>query len=127
MNKKVLIIEDEKDLRIAMADVLRRNKFAVFEAQDGEAGLAVAFAEHPDIVLLDVLMPKMDGMTALGKLRSDPWGKDVPVIILTNLNATDERVIEDIVTHKPLHYFIKSDWDIRAIVEEIRKTLAQTR
>ena len=65
----------------------------------------------------------MDGMVTLKKIREDAWGKNVPVIILTNLNATDERIIQDIVAHKPLHYLIKADWKIHDVVKKIDSVL----
>ena len=125
MNKKktILVVEDEKSIRQAMVDLLNIKGFTTLEGKNGEEGLKIALAEHPDLILLDVLMPDMDGMTMLKKVREDSWGRDVPVIILTNLNPADEQVIKDIVTNKPLHYFIKSDWNIHDIIKEINKVL----
>ncbi len=103
--------------------VFKLNKFGLLEAKDGEEGLAIALREHPDLILLDLMMPKMDGMTMLKKVRADEWGRGVPVIILTNLNATDEHLVEDMITHKPLKYLIKSDWKIHDIVAEVNQAL----
>ena len=68
-------------------------------------------------------MPVMDGMTALKKIREDSWGEKVPVVILTNLSATNEQLVEDMVTHKPMHYLIKSDWKLHDVVKKIEEIL----
>lgn len=121
--KTILIVEDEKSLRNAIADVLRSNDFIPQEAKNGREGVEMALAEHPDLILLDLLMPEMDGMTALKKIREDGWGAHVPVIILTNLSATNEQLVEDMVTQKPLEYLIKSDWKIFDVVKKIQEVL----
>ena len=66
-------------------------------------------------------MPVMDGMTALKKIREDAWGANVPVIILTNLSADNEQLVEDMVTHKPAYYLIKSDWKLQDIFIKIKE------
>ena len=122
--KTILIVEDEKSLREAIADILRLKKFNPLEAKDGKEGVEMALAKHPDLILLDLLMPVMDGMTALKKIREDTaWGAHVPVVILTNLSATSEHLVEDMVTHKPMHYLIKSDWKLHDVVKKIEEIL----
>jgi CheY-like chemotaxis protein len=120
----VLIVEDERDIREALRDVLKDAGYRVLEARNGKEGLSIALAQHPDLTLLDLLMPEMDGMTALGHLRADPWGKDARVMILTNVNASSEQVVKDIVTHKPLEYLIKSDWKIYDVAKKVGRALA---
>ncbi len=119
----ILVVEDERIIRDALVDVLTLKKFIALQAADGQEGVKVALSQHPDLILLDLLMPVMDGMTALKKIREDSWGANVPVIILTNMNATSEETVNDVVTNKPLHYFIKADWKIYDIVKEINKVL----
>jgi len=91
---KILIVEDEESQRIALHDNLAQKGFSVLEAKDGIDGLAVALREHPDIVLLDVRMPRMDGMTMMHKLRVDNWGKTATIIILTNYDASDAQLLQ---------------------------------
>lgn len=122
--KTILVVEDEKSLLSAIADILRLKNFLVFQAKNGKEGVETALSKHPDLILLDLIMPKMDGMTALKKIREDAWGEKVPVIILTNLSATNEQLIEDMVTHKPIHYLIKSDWKLHDVVKKIEEVLA---
>ena len=123
--KTILVVEDDKSLRAAIVDFLTIKKFTTLEARNGREGVEVALAKHPDLILLDLVMPEMDGMTALKKIREDAWGASVSVIILTNLSATSEQLVNDMVTHKPMHYLIKSDWKLNDVVgkiEEILKT-----
>ena len=121
--KTILVVEDEKSLRDAIVDILKIKNFNPLEAKNGIEGVKMALGKHPDLILLDLIMPEMDGMTALKKIRDDAWGEKVPVIILTNLSATDEQLIEDVVTHKPMHYLIKSDWKLHDVVDKIEKIL----
>lgn len=121
--KKILVVEDEKSLRDAIIDVLRRKKYLPLEAKNGQEGVKVALANHPDLILLDLVMPQMSGMEALERIRADAWGVRVPVIILTNLSATDEQLVENVVAHKPTHYLIKSDWKIHDVVKKIEEIL----
>lgn len=121
--KTILIVEDEKSLRDAIVDILRRKNFLPLEAKNGREGVKQALGKHPDLILLDLVMPEMDGMTALKKIREDAWGAKVPVIILTNLSATSEQLVEDMVTHKPMHYLIKSDWKLHDVVKKIEEIL----
>ncbi len=123
--KKILLIEDEKNLCFAISKILPTNRFIFLEAHNGEEGLVIALREFPDLILLDLLMPIMDGTMMLKLLRADSWGKDVPVIILTNLNPTDEMVLKDVITHKPLQYLIKSDLTMQNLLTEIDTVLSK--
>lgn len=120
--KTVLIIEDEKYLREALVDILYFKKFLTLEAKNGKDGLKMALAKHPDLILLDIIMPEMDGMAVLKKIRGDTWGKTVKIIVLTNLSNTNEQPINE---NNITQYLIKSDWkiyDIAKKIEEILKT-----
>lgn len=123
MQKTILIVEDEKSLRNAIEDILHRQNFLYLEAKNGREGVEIALSKHPDLILLDLIMPEMDGMTALEKIRADDWGATVPIIILTNLSTTNEKLVNDMVTHKPMNYLIKSDWKLHDIIEMIEGIL----
>lgn len=122
--KKILLIEDEKTLCFAFKKMLPTNRFIFLEANNGEEGLHIALQEFPDLIFLDLLMPVMDGETMLKLLRADSWGKDVPVIILSNLYPTDKTVLIDVATQHSLRYLIKSDLTILSILKEIDAVLA---
>ena len=121
--KKILIIEDEEALRQAMVDKFNREGFFVIEAKDGEEGLDLAIKNHPDIILLDIIMPKIDGLSMLKQLRSDAWGKDVPILILTNLN--DAEYVSQAVENGVYDFLVKSDWQLSTLVEKVKEKLNQ--
>lgn len=117
--KTVLVIEDEKSLRAALVDILLLNNFRSLEAKNGREGVHMALEEHPDLILLDLIMPEMDGRIALENIRGDAWGKTVPIIILTNLSATSGQSLDDAMTH----YLIKSDWKVHDVIKKIEEML----
>ena len=121
--KRILVVEDDSDLREIMCVALRAAHFTPIEARNGQEGADIAIAQHPDLILLDLMMPVMDGMTALKLIRQDPWGAKALVIILTNVSASSAELVEDVVTHRPLHYLIKSDWEPKDIVKKIAEIL----
>lgn len=121
INKKILITEDEEALLKVLVTKFTHDGFTVFPAGDGEAGLAIALKEHPDLILLDIIMPKMDGMTLLKKLRADAWGKKVPVIILTNLS--DDRNIAEAMEGGVYDFLVKSSWDADDLVKRVKERL----
>lgn len=84
---KVLLVDDEKGIREILEDILIKRGYEVIEAKDGSEGIEKACQERPDIILLDVIMPVMDGFEVLGKLRENPATESVPVILLTALSA----------------------------------------
>jgi CheY-like chemotaxis protein len=122
-NKKILIVEDEEAIRIAVQEMLRQHGFSVLTANNGKDGLAIALHQHPSLVLLDIFMPQMDGLTVLEKLRADDWGKDVPVIIHTNLSPDSDTTIQAIMTHKPAFYLMKADVTLEDVVSKIKEVL----
>jgi DNA-binding response OmpR family regulator len=119
---KILIIEDEELLRRALTDKFTKENFKVFEASDGKIGLDVALKEHPDLILLDIIMPVMDGMTFLKELRKDDWGANVPVIILTNLS--DGEKAEQGASHDVYEYLIKSNYKLEDVVAKVKERLS---
>lgn len=121
--KTILVVEDEKDLREMVVEMLHQKNYLSLEAGNGKEAVKIAFSKRPDLILLDILMPVMDGMTALKIIRANTWGAHVPVIIMTNLSATDEHMVEDMVTRKPMYYLIKSDWMISDVIKKIEELL----
>ena len=125
IKKTILIIEDELPQLKSLVDEFTDEGFRVLQAQNGEVGLALALREHPDIILLERVMPVMDGMTMLKKLREkNAWGRSVPVILLTNLSPDDEQRMKDITTTEPAYYLVKSRWTLRDVVEKVRERLS---
>jgi DNA-binding response OmpR family regulator len=119
--KTILIVEDEQLLSKAIRRKLEKNAFNVIDAFDGGEGLAVALEKHPDLILLDIVLPIMDGVTLLDRLREDPWGKDVPVIILSNLS--DASIIKESRERGVNTYLVKTDWKLDEVVEKVKGAL----
>jgi len=88
--KTILVIEDQADIAATLQNKISAGGFNASIAQDGEEGLRMALDNHPDALLLDLILPKLDGMSVLENIRKDEWGKSLPVIILTNLGTGDE-------------------------------------
>lgn len=87
---KILLVEDDNFLLNMYADKFRVEGFEVFIADNGAAGLKLAKEKAPDLILLDVLLPKMSGFEVLQELNKDPRAKNIPVILLTNLSQKEE-------------------------------------
>lgn len=122
-NKRILIIDDEEAIQTAISDTLSNQGFSILTARNGEEGLLTALKQHPDLILLDIFMPKMDGLVMLRKLRADEWGKTIPVIILTNLNPNSNSVIDSVLQDEPAYYLVKSDVKLEGIVEKVKEVL----
>lgn len=120
--KKILIIEDEKSLANILATKLAGRKSKTLIANNGQAGLELALKEKPDLILLDIVMPVMDGLTMLKKLRADKWGAKVPVIILTNLSEMDKTA--EALDGGVHDFLIKIDWTLEDIVKKVNEKLS---
>ena len=119
-----MVVEDEEPMLVILRDSLADAGFAVVTAKNGEEGLMKAYEERPDLILLDIVMPKMDGITAMKKLRADAWGKSVPIIFLTNLTA-DVATMNEIAAKEPARYLVKSDYSIDEVVAQVKKVLGK--
>lgn len=122
--KKILIVEDERALMQVLHDKLLQEGFVVLQAIDGAQGLKMSLEEHPDLILLDIVMPKMDGMEVLRALRKDAYGKSAKVIMLTNLQP-DGKILKNVLEDKPAFYFIKSDIELDDVLAKIKELLAE--
>lgn len=118
---KILLVEDDKLLLKALEDKFTQEGFEVTTAADGDEGVDSALKNHPDIILLDVLMPGTDGITALKLLRKDRWGKDAQVIVLTNL--ADDAKVKEAESLNAVGYFIKSNWHLEEIIKKVKRRL----
>ncbi len=115
-------MEDEAAVSGVLRDNLENEGFEVFIATDGEEGLNMALKEKPDLILLDILLPKIDGTTVMQKLREDSWGKTVPIILLTNLEADAEKM-RRVAKDEPAYYMVKSAWKMEDVVAKVKEVL----
>lgn len=120
--KTVLIVEDEVPLAQALGNALRQEGFMVLTAHDGEEGLRLALDKHPDMVLADIKLPKMEGIEMITALREDEWGKKARVTILTNLS--NPQTLEAAMKVGAFYYFVKSDSSMSDIVKGIQGQLS---
>ena len=122
---KIAVIDEDKILSQSLVGELEDAGFETVVAFDGEQGLRLVLSEEPDIVLLDISMPKMDGMTMLAKLReSGKFGKQVLVFFLTNLNA-DDQIMGGVIKNEPSYYLVKSNYTVADIVVKIKDCLEE--
>ncbi len=107
--KSVLIVEDDPEIRTLYAHALSSAGLMVFLAEDGEIALSTALEKRPDALLLDVLVPKMNGIEVLKKVReAGEWGTHVPAILLTNVEPTTDAMNNDIAYTAPTYYLMKN-------------------
>lgn len=118
---KILIIEDDVSLQKTLQEYLMAENFKVFCAYDGEEGLQKVNAEKPDIVLLDIVLPKINGYEVLRKIKKNPKTNKIPVILLTNL--ADMRDVEKALDLGATNYLVKSDYKMEEIVDKVRDIL----
>ena len=124
IKKTILIVEDEVPLKTALNDKLSREGFNVLVAKDGEEGLQIAVINHPDLILLDLIMPKMDGLSMMKKLRAESdWGKRVPIIILTNLSPDEEKINKGITEDMPAYYLVKTNLGVSDVIEKVKERI----
>ncbi|MBI2315157.1 response regulator [Candidatus Daviesbacteria bacterium] len=119
--KTILIIEDESDLLDLLQDKFITSGFKVIGAGSGEEGIRHALKNKPNLILLDIILPKMDGITMLKKLRQDRWGKGVPVIILSNLS--DQNKISEAMKIGVYDFLVKSNIKLTDVVTQVRQVL----
>ncbi|MDD5110592.1 MAG: response regulator [Patescibacteria group bacterium] len=117
--KKILIVEDEPNLLELYRLALERDGFEVFTASNGEAGLMLVRGNAPDLVLLDILMPKVDGYEMLKRLKEDAKAKNIPVVIFSNLSQKEE--IEKGLKLGAQDFIIKTSVTPREMVEKVKQ------
>lgn len=125
MKKKIVLVEDDKILSDALSDGLKEAGFDVLRAFDGEEGLKLVEKEKPALVLLDILMPKMDGLTVAKRLKSHSETKDIPVIILTVLEKGEP--VAKALEAGVYEYLVKSNYKIEEIVAKVKEKLGASK
>ena len=121
MAKKILIVEDDKFLRELIARKLAKENFEVAEAADGEEGIKKAKEEKPDLVLLDLILPGIDGFEVLSKIKEDEATQKIPVIVLSNLGQKED--VERCMQLGAVNYMIKAHFTPVEIIEKVEAVL----
>jgi PleD family two-component response regulator len=119
--KVMLIVEDDEVLLRALYLLFHKGEFTIASATDGDTALKMTQRLKPDVVLLDLLLPKMNGFDYLKILKSEPAIKNIPVIVLSNLG--DKESVDKAKGLGALDYFIKSDTDLTTLNDKVNKIL----
>jgi len=121
--KNILFIEDEAVLQDAFGEFLKQKGYKITKALDGETGLRLAKSENPDLIILDLVLPNKEGFEVLRELKEDEKTKDIPVIVLTNLEGIKD--IDRALSSGATTYLIKTQYNMEEIIEKIKKVLGE--
>ena len=120
---KILVVEDEEILRTALSEELKQEGFEVAQAKDGQEGVEKALSEKPEIILLDLVMPRLDGLGALRQMKENPLTKQIPVVILTNLS--DYGKVSEALSLGAMDYLVKANYQLEELINKIKVILAR--
>ena len=118
---KILFVEDEPTLQKELNEILQQEGFKILSAFDGEEALKMSRAENPDLILLDLILPKKDGFEVLKELKADEKMKDIPVIVLTNLEGVGD--VEKAIELGATTYLVKANYKLEDVVRKIKDFL----
>src|SRR3989344_7626198 len=121
MAKKILFIEDDTTLQESLGQVLKGAGFEVFHALNGEDGLKLAGEERPDVILLDLILPKINGFDVLKELKGSDNTKHIPVIVLTNLESPED--IQKALFSGASTYLLKASYELEDVLAKVKKAL----
>ena len=121
--KSVLIIDDEESLVNVLSRKFSDEGITAYTAFNGKQGLDVALEKHPDIILLDIMMPEMDGFDVMHHLQEDEWGKTVPIILLTNSSSID--TVAKAVSSGMSEFLVKTDIRLDEVVSKVKERIGK--
>lgn len=121
--KKVLFIEDEMRLHKMFEDLFKAEEIQFFSAYDGESGLRLAEEERPDLILLDLILPRKNGFEVLKELKANPHLANIPVFVLTNLEGAQD--VEKALSLGASAYLVKANYSLENILERIKEVFKQ--
>lgn len=123
MAKTVLIVEDEQSMQRALKNKLEHAGFSVQTASDGEGAIAALQAGKPDLVLLDLIMPKLDGISVLRQMKADDKLRPVPVVILTNLSSGDK--VAEAMQLGTFDFLVKANYSLDDVLRKVMERLGE--
>jgi len=118
---RLLVIEDDTVLQKALCQYLTAENFEVLSALDGEAGVAMAISEKPDLILLDIVLPKKDGYQVLQEVKANETTKHIPIVLLTNLGSIAD--VEKALEMGATTYLVKADYKLEEVTRKIKDIL----
>ena len=119
--KRILFIEDESTLQKTFREILKQEGYEMISALNGEIGLRLTKEEKPDLILLDLILPKIHGFDVLSKLKKDEETKNIPIIVLTNLEGIGD--VEKALKLGATTYLVKAQYSLEEVVDKIKKAL----
>ena len=119
--KKILFIEDEPALQESFKSAFARKGYELMQAMDGDDGLARMRVDKPDMVLLDLILPKKHGFEVLQEMKNDAVLKELPVIVLTNLENSED--VEKALELGATTYLVKANYSLEEIVQKVEEAL----
>ena len=120
--QKILIVDDDPQMQKLYSRLFSMEEFQVEVAEDGVAGVDRVRSFSPDVILLDVMMKKMNGLQALAAFKSSPTSRDIPVVVLSNIS--DARVVNDAKSKGATQYVVKSETEPQEMVEIVKEVLS---
>lgn len=121
--QKILAIEDETRLQKMLEEIFKQEGFELFSSNDGVSGLKLAEEKMPDIILLDLILPKKNGFDVLKELKANPRLAKIPVIVLTNLEGAQD--IEKALSLGAYTYLVKANYSLDDILKKVKEVLVQ--
>ena len=121
-HKLLLVVEDDTQMMRLLKETLASEGFSVIETRSAEEALLHATSEHPDLMVLDLMLPGLDGMDFLDNVRKAAWGKHLPVVILTNVSP-DDKIMTGVARDEPAFYLIKANTSMAELVSKIKNVL----
>jgi len=121
MPKTILFIEDESALQKTFGEILKQEGYEMISALDGEVGLKLAKTKKPDLILLDLILPRVHGFDVLKQLKEGPETKEIPIIVLTNLEGI--RDVNKAIELGATTYLVKAQYSLEEVIEKIKKAL----
>ena len=121
MTKRILVVEDQEDNRRILRDLLASAGYTTMEAEDGEAGVAAAMAERPDLILMDIQLPGLDGYEATRRIKADPALGAIPVIVVTSYALSGD---EAKARAAGCDAYVTKPYSPRALLAKVREYLS---
>jgi CheY-like chemotaxis protein len=122
--KKILLIEDDRVIAKAYGEQLVRTGYSVAYAYDGLTGVQKSKKSKPDLILLDLILPRLDGISVMKKIMSDPETAHIPIIVLSNLSTSDK--ISQVLEAGSTTFLVKSNHSLEDVVRKVKETLEQS-
>lgn len=121
--KKILFVEDEESLQKVIKESLEKHGYNVISAMDGENGISLAKNEKPDLILLDLILPRKDGFEVLAALKASPETAVIPVIVLTNLEGSAD--VERVLSLGAHTYLVKSNYSLDDVLLKVKSVFGE--